>query len=123
MDKKLVIDTLGWGLLLWFIGYVLGIILFFVLPVSLIGWAILPIGVIITFWVLFKKVKREDFRYYVILALTWTAIALICDYVFIVWALKPADGYYKPDVYVYYALIFVMPLIAGRWKNHANSKM
>ncbi len=123
MDKKLVIDTLGWGLLLWFIGYVLGIILFFVLPVSLIGWAILPIGVIITFWVLFKKVKREDFRYYVILALTWTAIALICDYVFIVWALKPADGYYKPDVYVYYALIFVMPLIAGWWKNHANSKM
>lgn len=123
MDKKLVIDTLGWGLLLWFIGYVLGIILFFVLPVSFIGWAILPIGVIITFWVLFKKVKREDFRYYVILALTWTAIALICDYVFIVWALKPADGYYKPDVYVYYALIFVMPLIAGWWKNHANSKM
>jgi hypothetical protein len=23
MDKKVLIDTLGWGLLLWFIGYVL----------------------------------------------------------------------------------------------------
>ena len=92
MDKQCVIDTLGWGLVLWLIGYVSGILLFFALPVSLIGWAILPVGVIITFWVLFKQIRHEDFRDYAMLAVAWTAIAVACDYVFIVVALKPVDG-------------------------------
>ncbi len=56
MNKQLAKDSLGWGFVLWLIGYILGIVLFFALPPSLIGWAILPIGVMITFWVLFKKV-------------------------------------------------------------------
>ncbi|MFZ1126994.1 hypothetical protein [Methanoregula sp.] len=120
MDKQCVIDTLGWGLVLWLIGYVSGILLFFALPVSLIGWAILPVGVIITFWVLFKQIRHEDFRYYAMLAVAWTAIAVACDYVFIVVALKPADGYYKPDVYLYYVLTVVIPLIAGWWKKNAS---
>jgi len=118
MDKQLIIDTLVWGLLLWLIGYVLGLLLFFVLPVTLIGWAILPVGVIITAWVLFRKIRREDFRYYGVLAVAWTVIAVACDYVFIVLALKPADGYYKADVYLYYLLVFVLPLIAGWWKTN-----
>jgi hypothetical protein len=119
MDKQLVTDALGWGLILWLIGYALGLLLFFALPVTLIGWAILPVGVIITFWVLFKKIRREDFRYYIMLAVAWTIIAIACDYVFIVVALKPAGGYYKPDVYLYYVLMFVIPLIAGWWKSSA----
>ena len=49
MNKRLLRDSLGWGLALWFIGYVLGIILFFLLPARLIGWAIMPIGLLITF--------------------------------------------------------------------------
>ena len=49
MNKQLLKDTLGWGFALWLIGYVLGFILFFILPVSLMGWVIMPIGVIITF--------------------------------------------------------------------------
>lgn len=36
--------------------------------------------------------------------LVWTLIAVLDDHLFIVRALKPADGYYKPDVYLYYAL-------------------
>ena len=57
MNKQFLKDSLGWGFVLWLVGYVLGIILFFVLPTSLIGWVITPIGVIITFWVLSKKVQ------------------------------------------------------------------
>ena len=117
MNKQLAKDSLGWGFVLWLIGYILGFVLFFALPVALIGWVILPIGVIITFWVLLKKVKSQNFWYYLILAVVWTVIAVVFDYVFIVKALRPADGYYKLDVYVYYALTFTLPLIAYGWKR------
>ena len=120
MNKQLAKDSLGWGFVLWFIGYILGFVLFFAVPVALIGWVILPVGVIITFWVLFKKVKSVNFRHYLILAVVWTVIAVVLDYLFIVKALKPADGYYKLDVYVYYALTFALPLIAYWWKKRAN---
>ncbi len=117
MNKQLLKDSLGWGVALWFIGYVLGIILIFLLPVSLVGWVIMPIGIIITFWVLLKKVKDGSFQYYLILAVVWTAIAIVFDYLFIVKAFKPADGYYKLDVYLYYAITFISPLIVAWWKK------
>lgn len=117
MNKQLLRDALGWGLALWFIGYVLGIILIFMLPAQLIGWAIMPIGVIITFWVLLKEVKGNSFHYYSILAVVWTVIAVVFDYLFIVKAFGPADGYYKLDVYLYYAITFISPLIVAWWKN------
>jgi len=123
MNKQLLIDTLGWGFALWLIGYVLGIILFFVLPPSLIGWIIMPIGALITFWVLFKRVKSVSFRYYLILSVVWTAIAVVFDYLFIVKALSPADGYYKLDVYLYYALTFIIPLIVGWYKYNKSTKI
>ena len=119
MNKQLLKDSLGWGLALWFIGYVLGIILFLLLPARLIGWAIMPIGVIITFWVLLRKVEDDSLRYYLILAIVWTAIAVVFDYLFIVETFKPADGYFKLDVYLYYAITFVSPLIAV-WLKKRN---
>lgn len=123
MNNKLLLkDSIGWGVILWLIGFILGIILFFVLPAALIGWVITPIGIIIILWVLLKKVESNDFRYYLILAFVWTVIAVVCDYLFIVKGFKPADGYYKPDVYLYYALTFILPLIVGWWKKtNANS--
>ena len=117
MNKQLLKDSLGWGFILWLIGYVLGFVFFFVLPTSLIGWAIMPIGLVITLWVLLKKLNSESFNYYLILAVIWTAIAVAFDYLFIVKTLKPADGYYKLDVYLYYTLTFISPLIVGWWKK------
>jgi hypothetical protein len=117
MNKQLLKDSIGWGVILWLIGYALGFIFFFVLPVSMIGWAIAPIGLAITLWVLFEKVKASSFGYYFILATVWTVIAVAFDYLFIIRALNPADGYYKLDVYLYYALTFISPLIVGRWKE------
>ena len=117
MNKQLLKDSLGWGLILWLIGYVLGIVLFFVLPPSLIGWVIMPIGIIITLWVLLKKVRSEVFKYYVILSIVWTVIAIAFDYFFIVKIFAPADGYYKLDVFLYYTLTLILPLIVGWWKK------
>ena len=116
MAKKFIIDSLGWGFILWLIGYILGFAFFFITPPSLIGWVITPIGVIITLWVLFKIVKGDSFKYYFWLAIIWTAIAVILDYLFIVKLLKPVGGYYKPDVYLYYGLTLILPILVG-WKK------
>ena len=35
------------------------------------------------------------------------------DYLLIVKVFSPPDGYYKLDVYLYYALTFIMPLVVG----------
>lgn len=116
MDRILK-DSLGWGFVLWLIGYALGFVFFFVLPPSLIGWATMPIGVVITMFVLLRKVDGNSFQYYATLALVWTTIAVILDYIFIVKMLNPAGGYYKLDVYIYYAITFIIPLAVGLWKK------
>ncbi len=120
MTRQLLKDALGWGFLLWLIGYALGIMLFSIIPVSLIGWIISPIGTVILLWVLLKKVNGRSFLYYLILAAFWTLFAIIFDYYFLVEAFKPANGYYKLDVYIYYALTFILPLVVGWRKNIAK---
>lgn len=106
-------NTFGWGFFLWFVGYALGIVLFMVAPPALIGWILTPIGTVITLWVLVKKIRVASLREAIPLSLSWTVIAVVCDYLFLVLVFKPADGYYKLDVYVYYALTFLLPLIVG----------
>ena len=69
MSKQFLKDSFGWGLMLWFIGYIMGIVFFFVFPPALIGWVILPVGFIITLWVVLKKVKGDTLQYYVALAI------------------------------------------------------
>ena len=117
MTKQLLRDAFGWGFVLWLIGFALGMILFSIVPAWAIGWIILPIGVVITVWVLFKKIGGDTFQYYLILAVVWTLIAVLFDYFFLVKAFKPADGYYKLDVYLYYALTFILPLAVGLRKT------
>lgn len=116
MNIRLFKDTIGWGFLLWLSGYILGIILFFVLPTSILGWVIMPFGILMILWVLLKKIKNQPFQYFVVLAISWTVIAIVFDYFFLVKVFKPADGYYKLDVYLYYLFTFTLPLIIG-WRN------
>ena len=78
----------------------------------------MPIGIIITLWVLCKRIKDQSFTYYVFIALIWTLIAIVFDYTFLVQILKPADGYYKLDVYLYYILTFALPLVVGWIKTN-----
>ncbi len=122
MKKLLLKEVLGWGVLLWFVGYILGIALFFVVPSEKIGWFMTPIGVLLTLWVLLKKINRPTFSDYLIIALGWTIIAIVLDYIFMVLLIHPADGYYKWDVYLYYALTFALPIIVGstRRSNQSN---
>jgi hypothetical protein len=116
MRKLLLNESLGWGAAVWCFGYILGIALFFVLPVALIGWTILPGGLAFAIWVSMTRVDEDRLASYAVVALVWTVIAVVCDYMFIVKAIQPADGYYKLDVFIYYALTFLVPLVAGWWK-------
>jgi hypothetical protein len=122
MNKLLLKDSLGWGFLLWLVGYILGVVLFFVLPPALIGWVITPIGVGVTLWVLIKKIKNHTLGYYIFLGVVWSLVAMIFDYFFIVKLLKPTDGYYKLDIYIYYSVTFILPIIVGWWKDKSVPK-
>ena len=121
MSKHFLKDALGWGVALWLIGYALGIILFPLVPYGMIGWIIMPIGIVIALWILIRKVQGDSFRYYVWLALVWVVIAVVLDYFLLVKLFKPTDGYYKLDVYLYYGLTFILPLLVG-WRKMASHK-
>jgi hypothetical protein len=110
LKKQFYKDALIWGFVLWFIGYLFSMILFFIVPSNMIGWVIMPIGILITLWVLLKKIRGNSYHHYLYLATAWTLIAIVFDYLFIVKALKPVDGYYKLDVYLYYASTFILPI-------------
>jgi len=112
---KIFLNTILWGFTLWLFGYILGIIFFAFVPKDILGWVILPFGLIATLWVLCKKIKRETFGYYIGLGVIWTITAIILDYIFLVKLFKATD-YYKIDVYVYYVLTFVLPIIVGWYK-------
>jgi hypothetical protein len=116
ISKRFLCDALGWGIGLWLIGYIFGVVFFMLVPVSLVGWVIMPIGIIITLWVLIKKINGS-FRYFIVIGITWALIAVICDYIFLVQLFHPANGYYVLDVYLYYVLTLLLPIGVGRWKQ------
>lgn len=117
MDRRLLIEAFGWGSLLWLFGYLLGIIFFMFVPAALIGWFITPIGIAATIWVLLNRVRQRAWSLYVAIGAAWTVLAIALDYAFIVLLLHPEDGYYKFDVYLYYALTFILPVAIGWWKS------
>lgn len=121
MTKSLFIDFLGWGIGLWLIGYLLGIILFAFVPAAMIGWVIMPIGAAVTIWVLLKKISGTGLSFYFWLGTVWMLIAVVLDYFLLVKVFKPADGYYKLDVYLYYLLTILLPIIVG-WRKVRSSE-
>lgn len=117
MTKQFLKDSLGWGFILWLIGYVLSIILFMVAPAYLIGYVLTPVGAGCSLLVLWKKIKSQNLSYYFYVGLVWLGLAVVLDYLLIVKAFNPADGYYKWDIYLYYSLTILLPLIMGWWKT------
>jgi len=117
MTKQFLKDSLLWGVVLWLIGYILGFVFFALVPANLIGWYIMPFGIVITLFVAFKFIKSNSWQYYLKVAIIWMLTAIVFDYIFLVQLLKPADGYYKLDVYLYYFLTLILPLIVGWYKK------
>ena len=115
-------DTAGLGTLLWLIGYLASMVLYFS-PLSYsLGWIILVIFTPFTIWVTwwwFRPRVRLPPEYYVKVGLAWTLIAVVLDYLFIV-LLFHSPQYYAPDVYIYYALMFLIPVGVGWYLGRAG---
>jgi len=109
------LNSVLWGFILWLFGYLLGFVLFFFVSKEAIGWLILPFGVMATFWVLFKQIKRERLSDYIVVGVIWAIMAVVLDYAFLV-KLFNATDYYKFDVFVYYILTFLLPIFVGWYK-------
>lgn len=118
MNKSFIKSSLIWGFILWLIGYLLGIVLFAIVRPPLLGWTIMPIGILVTIWVLLKKINFHVKEEAIFMGVSWSIIAIVCDYLFLVLVFKPIGGYYKLDVYLYYIITFILPIIVGRLKNH-----
>ena len=112
MSNVFVRDMLGWGLLLWLFGYLLGFAFCGFVTPAFIGWYVMPLGIAATCFILWKRVRIASMSNAVLLGVGWSVIAIVCDYFFIVKLLNPPDGYYKLYVYVYYILTFALPVTA-----------
>lgn len=107
-------DTLGLGLAFWLIGYLLSLVLFFVLPPGIMGWVLFVVLTPVMIVVCWRWFRGRDLPLtaFVVVAITWTVIALVGDYLFIV-RLFQAVNYYQADVFVYYAVTFLVPVVVG----------
>lgn len=116
-------NMLTWGFILWLVGYIAGILLFFIVPKEYIGWVITPFAIVFTIWVLMKKVKRPELTCYFGTGFVWTFMAIVLDYLFNVVLFNIGTAYYKPDVYLYYILTITLPPAVGYWKyTHKSPK-
>lgn len=113
-SRKKLVDNIGVGVALWAIGYAIGMALFAFIPTAMIGWIVLPIMVPVTVYVSIWRLKTvaKSISYILIVAATWTSIAVAFDYVFLVGAFD-VQNYYDFDVLIYYALTFLIPVIVG----------
>ena len=114
-NGKIFLNTIFWGFILWLFGYILGFVFFALVPKEMLGWYIMPFGLVAILWVLFKKIQRKELMCYFGLGLIWMVMAIVLDYLFIVKLLNSTD-YYKLDIYIYYSLTFLLPIIVGWYK-------
>ncbi|MDD1652245.1 MAG: hypothetical protein LUO86_04345, partial [Methanomicrobiales archaeon] len=114
-------DTLGLGTGLWLIGYLSSLVLFFTPYSATMGWILTaiftPVTIAITWW--WFRERTLPLCYYVGVGIAWTLIAVVLDYLFIV-RLFQATSYYQPDVFLYYALTFLIPVGVGLYRTYAG---
>lgn len=123
LPRQLIVDTLGMGFLVWFIGYGAG---FFIItipgypgimlnPIVLISFSLL--GILLTAAVAFlrfRKRQRVSWSYALAVGVGWLGVALVLDFLFIV-LLFNAWSYYRPHIFVYYALTLLTPTVGSRY--------
>jgi hypothetical protein len=112
--KQWIKDTAGLGTALWLIGYLASLALFFTPFAGIMGWILLaiftPVTIAITWW-WFRKRERLSLQYYAGVGVAWVLIAVVLDYLFIVLLFQAT--YYGVDVFVYYAVTFLIPMGVG----------
>jgi len=121
--KQWIKDTAGLGTVLWLIGYLASLALFFTPLAGIMGWILLviftPITIAIAWW-WFRPRERLPLQYYAGVGVAWMLIAVVLDYLFIVLLFQAT--YYGPDVFVYYAVTFLIPVGVGLYLIRIRNK-
>jgi FtsH-binding integral membrane protein len=121
--KQLIKDIAGLGTALWLIGYLASLVLFFTPYAGVVDWILLavftPVTIVIVLW-WFRKRERLPLQYYAGLGVAWVLIAIVLDYLFIV--LLFHANYYGTDVFVYYAVTFLIPVGTGLFLNRSRNE-
>jgi hypothetical protein len=112
--KQIIKDTAGLGIALWLIGYLASLVLFMSPYAGIMGWILLivftPVTIAVVYW-WFRKRESLTLNYYAEVGIAWVIIAVVFDYLFIVQLFHAT--YYGIDVFVYYALTFLIPVGVG----------
>ena len=116
-------DTAGLGTFFWLLGYLASLVLYLSpIPYS-IGWILLVIFTPFTIWVTlwwFSQRERLPLQYYAGVGMAWMLIAIVLDYLFIVLLFNAAE-YYMPDVFLYYGLMFLIPVGVGLYLDRKKA--
>jgi hypothetical protein len=120
---QVIKDTAGLGTGLWLIGYLASLVLFFTPFAGVMGWILLviftPVTIAITWW-WFRERETLPLQYYAGVGVAWVLIAVVLDYLFIVLLFQAA--YYEADVFVYYALTFLIPVGVGLYLQRVRNE-
>ena len=121
--KQSIKDTAVLGTALWLIGYLASLVLFFTPYAGVMGWILLavftPVTIVIVLW-WFRKRERLPLQYYAGVGIAWVLIAIVLDYLFIVLLFQA--NYYGIDVFVYYGVIFLIPVGVGLFLNRSRNE-
>ncbi len=116
-------DTAGLGTFFWLLGYLAGIVLFFTPFAGSMGWIIpvlfTPFTIGVTLW-WFRPRGRLPLRYYAGVGIAWMLIVVVLDYLFIV-LLFQSSAYYSLHIFLYYSLMFLIPVGVGIYLKRATS--
>lgn len=121
--KQWIKDMAGLGTGLWLIGYLASLALYFT-PIweTMGGWILLiiftPLTIAITWW-WFNRREQLPLQYYAGVGIAWMLIAIVLDYLFIVRLFHAT--YYGTDVFVYYAMTFLIPVGVGLYLNRTRT--
>ncbi|MFA5268510.1 MAG: hypothetical protein WC379_11115 [Methanoregula sp.] len=117
--QQTIKDTAGLGIFFWLVGYLAGMVLFFTPFKDNMGWIIMaiftPFTILVTWW-WFRQRGYLSWEYYAGVGIAWALIAVVLDYLFIV-TLLSSPAYYSLHIYLYYVLMFLIPVGVGMYLN------
>jgi hypothetical protein len=78
-----------------------------------------PFTIAVTWW-WFRQRERLSLQYYAGVGIAWALIAVVLDYLFIV-MLFGTTTYYAPHIFLYYALMFLIPVGVGLYRDRETA--
>jgi hypothetical protein len=121
--KSRMIDIFVFGILLWLMGFIGSLILFPFVSSDMLGWILCIIFTPITLIIAYFRFRNRNLKLYCyfMTGVFWVLIAATLDYFFIV-KLFNATNYYKLDVYIYYIITFLVPIVIGLLYGNKKNK-